>query len=397
MEEQSFGSCSCLLVLQKKRWKWQKESVGRGREDEDEKDAWDLFFDLERLELATDHFSEENLLGRGGFGPVYKGKIQGGHEIAVKKLSMNSRQGLREFTNEVKFLYRIQHRNLVVLLGCCVQRGEKALVYEYLPNKSLDNFLFDKNKSASLDWPKRFEIIMGVAKGLLYLHEEAPVRIIHRDIKASNILLDDHLNPKISDFGLARLFPNDHTHVTASRISGTYGYMAPEYAMHGYLTVKSDVFSFGVLVLEIVSGRKNQELILNDESSDLLSYIWKLAQEEKALDAVDHSLTNWDSEEVALCIQLGLLCCQAKVKKRPEMGSVLLMLSGDSFTLPKPGKPGILGRQGHWSSTASTNFNSNNNTPNSSSAGATKPSTSSSIEEGHSRNSISVSFTEEGR
>ncbi|KAA8542721.1 hypothetical protein F0562_023780 [Nyssa sinensis] len=217
--------------------------VGRsaGAEDADNGGGnWDLFFELRTLQIATNFFSELNQLGHGGFGPVYKvhmlgplleerwlwrrecvddGLIPNGQVVAVKKLSLNSRQGVREFTNEVKLLLKIQHKNLVTLLGCCVEGPEKMLVYEYLPNKSLDCFLFNKEKSSSLDWLKRFQIVTGVARGLLYLHEEAPERIIHRDIKASNILLDEQLNPKISDFGLARLFPGDDTHLDTLRIS----------------------------------------------------------------------------------------------------------------------------------------------------------------------------------
>uniref|UniRef100_A0A453DT08 Protein kinase domain-containing protein n=1 Tax=Aegilops tauschii subsp. strangulata TaxID=200361 RepID=A0A453DT08_AEGTS len=224
------------------------------------------------LEAATAGFSDGNLLGRGGFGPVYKGVMEGGQEIAVKRLSLESRQGLREFLNEVRLLLKVQHRNLVSLLGCCAAAGQKMLVYPYFPNGSLDHILFDREKRVQLDWPKRYQIILGLARGLLYLHEESPVKIIHKDIKASNVLLDDKLNPKISDFGMARLFLEDATHVNTFRISGTYGYMAPEYAMNGYLSTKTDVFSFGMLVLEIVSGRKNIDRHLGDEKVDLLNY-----------------------------------------------------------------------------------------------------------------------------
>ncbi|EXB56902.1 Cysteine-rich receptor-like protein kinase 10 [Morus notabilis] len=271
---------------------------------------------------------------------------------------------------------------------------EKMLVYEYLPNKSLDYFLFVKEKSTSLDWATRFRIVMGVARGLLYLHEEAPERIIHRDIKASNILLDEKLNPKISDFGLARLFPGDDTHVNTFRISGTHGYMAPEYAMRGYLSVKTDVFSYGVLVLEIVSGRKNHDKQLSGEKADLLSYTWTLYQAGKSLELLDPSLTKCNRDEAAMCIQLGLLCCQANTADRPDMNSVHLMLSSDSFTLPRPSKPGIQGRVGRWTTTTSSALTNTN--ASSGYSGGTKASASGSlVVEEYSRNSISVSSIDE--
>ncbi|XP_010926022.1 cysteine-rich receptor-like protein kinase 44 isoform X1 [Elaeis guineensis] len=359
--------------------------------------SWNLLMDLKTLEAATDNFSDNNLLGRGGFGPVYKGVMGNGQEIAVKKLSLESRQGMREFTNEVRLLLKVQHRNLVSLLGCCASAGQKMLVYPYFPNGSLDHLLFDKSKRALLDWSKRFEIIVGVAKGLLYLHEESPVKIIHRDIKASNILLDDQLNPKISDFGMARLFQEDATHVNTFKISGTYGYMAPEYALNGYLSAKADVFSFGVLVLEIVSGRKNLDKHLEEEKVDLLSYTWKLSEEGKALEVMDHSLSTWNSDEAALCIQIGLLCCQAIISDRPDMYTIQLMLSSDSFTLPKPGRPGIRGRTGRWTSTSSSTLTNTNTNSTLTGTDSTKASTLCSIPEDYSRNSISVSFTSEGR
>ncbi|XP_020097967.1 putative receptor-like protein kinase At4g00960 [Ananas comosus] len=361
--------------------------------------SWNLFIELGTLEVATDNFSDANLLGRGGFGPVYKGVLENGEAIAVKKLSLESRQGVKEFINEVRLLLKIQHRNLVSLLGCCASSGQKMLVYPYFPNRSLDHFLFDKKKSVLLDWSKRFEIIVGVAKGLLYLHEESPVKIIHRDIKASNILLDDQLNPKISDFGMARLFLEDDTHVNTFRISGTYGYMAPEYAMNGYLSAKTDVFSFGMLVLEIVSGRKNIDRHLDEEKIDLLNYTWKLSEEGRASEIMDPTLSECDADEVLLCIQIGLLCCQAIVSDRPDMNSVHLMLCSGSFTLPKPGRPAIHGRVGRWSTTSSTAMSSNTNNTNSTfgTTDTTKASNLFSVAEEYSRNSISVSFTSEGR
>lgn len=354
-------------------------------------DTLDLIFDLHTLQVATNFFSNLNQLGHGGFGPVFKGLMPNGQEIAVKKLSLESRQGIKEFTNEVKLLLKIQHKNLVTLLGCCAEGPEKMLVYEYLPNKSLDHFLFDKEKSSSLDWTTRFRIVIGVARGLLYLHEEAPERIIHRDIKASNILLDEKLNAKISDFGLARLFPGEDTHVQTFRISGTHGYMAPEYALRGYLSVKTDVFSYGVLVLEIVSGRKNHDVQLGAEKADLLSYAWMLYQGGKIMDLVDPTLRKYNGDEAAMCIQLGLLCCQASIIERPDMNSVHLMLSSDSFTLPRPGKPGIQGRVGRWTTTTTSAFT------NTTASSATKASGGSSFVEDYSRNSISTSSFDEGR
>ncbi|XP_071691272.1 cysteine-rich receptor-like protein kinase 10 [Rutidosis leptorrhynchoides] len=366
----------------------------------DDNQSWDLFFELQTLQLATNFFSESNKLGHGGFGPVYKGLLPNGQEVAIKKLSLASRQGVREFTNEVKLLLKIQHKNLVMLLGCCVQGPEKMLVYEYLPNKSLDYILFDKTKSGSLQWTQRFKIILGVIRGLLYLHEEAPVRIIHRDIKAGNILLDNKLNPKIADFGLARLFPGDESHLNTFRISGTHGYMAPEYAMHGYLSVKADVFSFGVLVLEIVSGRRVNERQLGPEKSDLLTYTWSLFQTGKQLELVDESLDKCNPNEAAMCIQLGLLCCQAVVADRPDMNTLHLMMSNDSFTLPQPGIPGLQGRGGRWTtsySSALTNTNVTNTNVSSTPSNHTEPSNNNSYTEDYSRNSISFSSINEGR
>ncbi|XAR67553.1 Non-specific serine/threonine protein kinase [Bertholletia excelsa] len=389
-----FGLCGCL----EKRLKAVRAGAEGLEDAEDDGDSYNLFFDLRALQIATNFFSEFNQLGHGGFGPVYQGLMPNGQAVAVKKLALNSRQGFKEFTNEVKLLLKIQHKNLVALLGCCVEGPEKMLVYEYLPNKSLDYFLFDKEKSSSLYWPKRFQIVAGIARGLLYLHEEAPERIIHRDIKASNILLDEELNPKISDFGLARLFPGDETHINTFKISGTHGYMAPEYAMHGYLSVKTDVFSFGVLVLELVSGRKNYAKELGAEKADLLSYAWMLFEAGRALELVDPTLNKCNPEEAAMCIQLGLSCCQALVQDRPDMNSVHLMLLSDSFTLPRPGKPAIQGRRGAWTTTsAGTRTSATTSYFDSTNTGTTKFSAGNSFAEEYSRNSISYSSIDEGR
>ncbi|PSR87824.1 Cysteine-rich receptor-like protein kinase [Actinidia chinensis var. chinensis] len=291
-------------------------------------------YDLDVLVAATDNFSPANQLGGGGFGSVYQGKLPSGEEIAVKKLKAGSTQGIEEFLNEVNLLVNMQHRNLVKLLGCFVQGEEMMLVYEYLPNKSLDYFLFDKSKSALLGWTKRFNIIMGVARGLLYLHEDSQIRIIHRDIKASNILLDEQMNPKISDFGLAKLFSDEESRLRTRRIVGTFGYMAPEYVIQGVVSTKSDVYSFGILILEIISGRKMFDLHLDEEMQQLLEYTKRLKQEGRLMELVDVTTGSFPQEDVLRCIQIGLLCCKESVQDRPTMYSALVMLTDNSITLP---------------------------------------------------------------
>ncbi|GMY37008.1 cysteine-rich receptor-like protein kinase 10, partial [Fagus crenata] len=231
-----------------------------------------LQFDFATIEAATDKFSDHNKLGEGGFGVVYKGLLPNKQEIAVKRLSKNSEQGLGEFKNEVVTVAKLQHRNLVRLLGFCLEGEEKILVYEYVANKSLDYFLYDPIRREKFDWSSRYKIIRGIARGILYLHEDSRLRIIHRDLKASNILLDQDMNPKISDFGMAKIFGVDETQGNTNRIVGTFGYMSPEYAMHGQFSVKSDVYSFGVLILEILSGQKNSSFCQENSSEDLLSY-----------------------------------------------------------------------------------------------------------------------------
>ncbi|XP_059623655.1 G-type lectin S-receptor-like serine/threonine-protein kinase RKS1 isoform X2 [Cornus florida] len=230
------------------------------------------FYDLDTIAAATDNFCVNRKLGEGGFGPVYKGELSNGQEIAVKRLSKNSGQGVIEFKNEVVLIAKLQHRNLVRVLGCCIENEETMLIYEYMPNKSLDYFIFDETRKSLLDWKKRHEIIVGIARGILYLHQDSRLRIIHRDLKASNILLDDELNPKISDFGTARIFGANQSEANTNRVMGTYGYMSPEYALDGLFSVKSDVFSFGVIVLEVIIGKKNCGFFHDDPYSNLISY-----------------------------------------------------------------------------------------------------------------------------
>ncbi|KAG5117370.1 hypothetical protein JHK84_043483 [Glycine max] len=293
-------------------------------------------FDLSVLVNATENFSTGNKLGEGGFGPVYKGTLMDGKVIAVKRLSKKSGQGVDEFKNEVALIAKLQHRNLVKLFGCCIEGEEIMLIYEYMPNQSLDYFVFDETKRKFLEWHKRFKIISGIARGLLYLHQDSRLRIVHRDLKPSNILLDDNLDPKISDFGLARPFLGDQVEANTDRVAGTYGYMPPEYAARGHFSVKSDVFSYGVIVLEIVTGKKNWEFSDPKHYNNLLGHAWKLWTEERVLELLDELLEEQcEPFEVIRCIQVGLLCVQQRPQDRPDMSSVVLMLNGDKL-LPKP-------------------------------------------------------------
>nr|DAD20612.1 TPA_asm: hypothetical protein HUJ06_022075 [Nelumbo nucifera] len=296
--------------------------------------------DLATLQVATSNFSSENKPGEGGFGPVYKGELPNGKKIAVKRLSTSSVQGSEEFKNEVTLIARLQHKNLVRLLGCCIERKEKMLIYEFMPNSSLDVFLFDRQRHDQLDWSRRLSIINGIARGLLYLHEDSRLKIIHRDLKASNVLLDEEMNPRISDFGMARILAGNENQAKTRRVVGTYGYMAPEYAMAGLFSVKSDVFSFGVLLLEIISGKRNNGLRLSELSLSLLTHAWRLWSEGKGLDFLDPSIIDSCPTSQGLrCIHIGLLCVQEAAADRPTMSNVVVMLGSESIALPQPKRP----------------------------------------------------------
>ncbi|CAL9023721.1 unnamed protein product [Prunus brigantina] len=302
------------------------------------------FFDLTTIAAATDNFSLTNKLGKGGFGSVYKGVLCNGKEVAVKRLSKHSGQGIEEFKNEIMLIAKLQHRNLVKILGYCVQDEEKMLIYEYVPNKSLDTFIFNDTKRALLDWTVRFEIIYGIARGILYLHQDSRLRIIHRDLKASNVLLDASMNPKISDFGMARIFNGDKSEANTNRVVGTYGYMSPEYAMEGHFSVKSDVYSFGVILLEIVTGRKNSSYYHDKyPGANLVGHVWNLWREGKVLEIVDPSLGElYPVNEVVRCIQIALLCVQEFATDRPTMSAVVFMLGNYDAAVPSPRQPAFL-------------------------------------------------------
>nr|XP_023924913.1 putative receptor-like protein kinase At4g00960 isoform X2 [Quercus suber] len=300
------------------------------------------FMNLLTIRTATDDFSDSNKLGQGGFGTVYKGVMPDGKEVAVKRLSRRSWQGLQELKNEVILIAKLQHRNLVKLLGCGIEGEEKLLVYEFMPNGSLDFFIFDSERRTQLDWKTCYNIIVGITRGLLYLHEDSRLKIIHRDLKPSNVLLDNEMVAKISDFGMARIFGENQNIANTRRVVGTYGYMAPEYAMEGVFSVKSDVFSFGVILLEIISGKKNSGFYLTGHAQTLLAYAWRLWKEGKELEFVDPLLmVSGQTIEVLKCMHIGLLCVQEDPADRPTMTSVVVLLGDDSVALPQPKHPAL--------------------------------------------------------
>ncbi|WVZ66194.1 hypothetical protein U9M48_015452 [Paspalum notatum var. saurae] len=320
-----------------------KQSSPMYSAEADDMEMVDLF-DISTLRAATGNFDESNKLGEGGFGKVYKGVLpDDGKEIAVKRLSMSSTQGVAELKNELASVARLRHKNLVRLIGVCLaEQQERLLVYEFVPNRSLDLTLFDsENENRKLlNWEQRYNIIKGIARGLQYLHEDSRVRVVHRDLKASNILLDENMNPKISDFGLAMIFQRDQTQAVTNRIFGTYGYMAPEYAMCGKYPVKSDAFSFGVMVLEIITGRSSSK------SGDLLNTVWEHWEAETVAELVDPRMGgSFEKREVVRCIHAALLCVQEDPAARPVMSYVVTMLGTDIGTLQAPCKPPSFARR----------------------------------------------------
>ncbi|CAN4104124.1 unnamed protein product [Withania somnifera] len=320
---------------------FQRRKRRRGSKFENEDMELPLF-DFVTITSATENFSSANVIGEGGFGPVYKGILPNGQEIAVKRQSKYSGQGVQELKNEIVLISKLQHRNLVKLLGCCLEGTERMLIYEFMPNTSLDYFIFDPRRKASLAWKNRFDIAMGISRGLLYLHQDSRLRIIHRDLKTSNILLDSDMKAKISDFGLAKIFGGDQVEGKTKRVIGTYGYMSPEYAVDGKYSVKSDVFSIGVIILEIVSGRKNRKFHDLEHYHNLLGHAWLLWTEGRALELIDECLKeSFTESEVLRCIQVGLLCVQKLPEDRPTMASVVFWLGNEGLILPQPKKPGF--------------------------------------------------------
>ncbi|XP_049389586.1 cysteine-rich receptor-like protein kinase 2 [Solanum stenotomum] len=306
-----------------------------------------LNFKYSTLNKATGSFDEVNKLGQGGFGTVYKGVLADGRELAVKRLFFNNKHRVADFYNEVNIVSSIEHKNLIRLLGCSCSGPESLLVYEFLPNQSLDHFIFDPIKGKALKWEKRFEIIIGTAEGLVYLHENTKTRIIHRDIKASNILLDSRFRANIADFGLARSFQEDKSHISTV-LAGTLGYMAPEYLAHGQLTEKADVYSFGVLLLEIVTGRQNNKRINDEDTVSLVSDVWEHFERKIVEELFDPNLMLHNchtinvQNEVARVLHVGLLCTQEIPTLRPFMSKALKMLVKKDEQLPPPTNPAFM-------------------------------------------------------
>ncbi|KAM3382620.1 putative LRR receptor-like serine/threonine-protein kinase isoform X1 [Capsicum galapagoense] len=312
---------------------WKKGIFGgKNNEEELELRALDLqtgHFRLRQIKAATNNFDPANKIGEGGFGPVYKGVLADGAVIAVKQLSSKSKQGNREFVNEIGMISALQHPNLVKLYGCCIEGNQLLVIYEYMENNCLARALFGRDdQRLNLDWATRKRICSGIARGLAYLHEESRLKIVHRDIKCTNVLLDKDLNAKISDFGLAKLDEEENTHIS-TRIAGTVGYMAPEYAMRGYLTDKADVYSFGVVALEIVSGKSNTNYRPKEEFVYLLDWAYVLQEQGNLLELVDPRLgSNYSKKEAVRMINIALVCTNPSPTLRPSMSSVVSMLEG---------------------------------------------------------------------
>ncbi|KAJ8441975.1 hypothetical protein Cgig2_020120 [Carnegiea gigantea] len=287
-------------------------------------------FSYEELAAATNGFSQANMIGQGGFGYVHKGVLPNGKEIAVKSLKSGSGQGDREFQAEVEIISRVHHRHLVSLVGYCVAGGQRMLVYEFIPNNTLEHHLHGKGRPV-MDFSTRMKIALGSAKGLAYLHEDCHPRIIHRDIKTANILIDNSFEAKVADFGLAKLNDTNVTHVS-TRVMGTFGYLAPEYAASGKLTEKSDVFSFGVMLLELVTGRR--PIDASEEEDSLVDWARPLlprALDEGKFDGlVDPKLEgNYDQQEMLRLIACAAASIRHSAKRRPKMSQIVRALEGD--------------------------------------------------------------------
>ncbi|KAK4272982.1 hypothetical protein QN277_021460 [Acacia crassicarpa] len=284
-------------------------------------------FSLSELEKATDKFSSKRILGEGGFGRVYSGTLEDGTEVAAKLLTKDNQNGDREFIAEIEMLSRLHHRNLVKLIGICIEGRRRCLVYELVRNGSVESHLHGVDKKGPLDWEARMKIALGAARGLAYLHEDSNPRVIHRDFKASNVLLEDDFTPKVSDFGLAREATEGSHHIS-TRVMGTFGYVAPEYAMTGHLLVKSDVYSYGVVLLELLTGRKPVDMSQPPGQENLVTWARPLLTSREGLEQlVDPSLAgSYDFDDMAKVAAIASMCVHPEVTQRPFMGEVVQAL-----------------------------------------------------------------------
>nr|XP_023904151.1 probable receptor-like protein kinase At1g11050 [Quercus suber]POE45686.1 putative receptor-like protein kinase [Quercus suber] len=367
---------SCLLGMYfwyDRRWRRKKGEgsnlmYGHDLEEQGSKlrvrpNTGSIWYKIEELEKATDNFSQKNFIGQGGFGMVFKGALVDGTVVAVKKVVESDFQGDAEFCNEVEIISNLKHRNLVPLRGCCVvdgyeeydERGsQRYLVYDYMPNGNLDDHLFPSGASgmgkSPLTWPQRKSIILDVAKGLAYLHYGVKPAIYHRDIKATNILLDADMRARVADFGLAKQIKEGQSHLT-TRVAGTHGYLAPEYALYGQLTEKSDVYSFGVVILEIMCGRKALDLSSGSPRAFLITdWAWSLVKAGKVEEALEASLSKNDDSVnsnpksvMERFVMVGILCAHVMVALRPTILDALKMLEGDIEVPAIPDRPTPLG------------------------------------------------------
>lgn len=304
--------------------------------------------DLPTVWEATGIFSESHVIGQGGFGIVYKGQLPDGRMIAVKRLKQSAltKKGKSDFTREVEVMARLRHGNLVRLLAYCNQGNERILIYDFMPNKSLDLYIFgEPSLRAMLNWRQRLDIIHGVAHGVAYLHEGSGESVVHRDLKPPNVLLDENFRPKIADFGTAKLFVADRTESNLTIVFSP-GYASPEYAMSGGMTPQCDVYSFGVVLLETLSGQRNGAM------QRLLSHAWGLWEQDRTMALLDSTmnlppLSGPDSEigsELERCVQIGLLCVQESPDDRPAMSAVVVMLTSNSPQINRSNRPGIHSR-----------------------------------------------------
>ncbi|XP_010555148.1 PREDICTED: probable receptor-like protein kinase At3g17420 [Tarenaya hassleriana] len=294
--------------------------------------GWGHWFTLRELQLATDHFSKENIIGDGGYGVVYHGILANGTSVAVKKLLNNPGQADKDFRVEVEAIGHVRHKNLVRLLGYCIEGTQRMLVYEYVSNGNLEQWLHgDMHHKGNLTWEARIKVLVGTAKALAYLHEAIEPKVVHRDIKSSNILMDESFDAKLSDFGLAKLLGADKSYIT-TRVMGTFGYVAPEYANSGFLNEKSDVYSFGVVLLEAITGRYPVDYARPKDEVHMVEWLKTMVQQRRVEEVVDREI---EAKPSAAALKKALLtalrCVDPDSDKRPKMSHVVRMLESDEY------------------------------------------------------------------